>query len=295
MTRILVIGRSGQVAMALAELGRKDQGLTVTTLGRPEIDLALPALVRQAIAVRRPDVVVNAAAFTAVDRAEAEETLAMRINCDGAAAAAAAADAIGASFVQLSTDYVFSGDKDGPYVEDDSPAPLGAYGRSKLAGEQAVRAANPQALILRASWIFSPFGHNFVRTMLRLGGDRDVVRVVDDQAGNPTSALDLAAAILRLAPVIGAAPGDGAILHLCGSGATTWCGLAREVFRASAARGGPAPEVEAIATADYPTAARRPANSRLDCSAFRQRFGFALGPWQEAVAATVARLLSTTA
>ncbi len=152
-------------------------------------------------------------------------------------------------------------------------------------------AAHPQALIFRTSWVYSPFGANFVKTMLRIGKDRDVVRVVADQQGNPTSAIDIADAILRLAPGLGSTPAGG-IYHLCGSGSTTWCGLAQAIFAESGKLGGPAPRVEAITTAEYPTPARRPANSRMDTAAFTARFGFALRPWPDAVAETVARLLA---
>jgi dTDP-4-dehydrorhamnose reductase len=291
--RLVVTGRHGQVARALALVAEGDPAVTVTAIGRPELDLGRPDTVAAALGAARPDVVVNAAAFTAVDRAEAEEDAAMQINRDGAAAVAGAARALGARLIHLSTDYVFSGDKAGPYVETDAVGPLGAYGRSKLAGEQAVRQANPGALILRTAWVFSPFGTNFVNTMLRIGRERPQVRVVDDQVGNPTSALDLAAAILRLTQLLEGDSGD--TYHLCGEGDVTWCGFAREIFRASAEFGGPAPEVVAITTADYPTAARRPRNSRLDCSRFRSHFGFGLGPWQVATRDTVRRLLAQPA
>jgi dTDP-4-dehydrorhamnose reductase len=190
-------------------------------------------------------------------------------------------------FIHLSTDYVYPGDKSLPYVESDATGPLGVYGQSKLAGEIAVRAAHPSPLILRTSWVYSPFGGNFVKTMLRLAKDRPVLSVVDDQLGNPTSALDLADAILRILPALGA----GGTYHLCGSGETTWCGFARGIFDASRELGGPSPEVRAITTADYPTAARRPQNSRMSMAAFEARFGFRLRHWREATAETVARLL----
>jgi dTDP-4-dehydrorhamnose reductase len=209
------------------------------------------------------------------------------VNRDGAAAAAAAAARLGVPFIHLSTDYVYPGDKTAPYVEDDATGPLGVYGQSKLAGEVAVRDAHPSPLILRTSWVYSPFGANFVKTMLRVSKDRPVLSVVDDQIGNPTSAMDIADAILRLAPGLE----TGGTYHLCGSGDVTWCGFAREIFALSAARGGPHPEVKAITTAEYPTPARRPANSRMSMAGFEARFGFRLRPWQDALAETVARLV----
>lgn len=289
MTRILVLGRSGQLAQALAERVQHHPGLNLSRLGRPEFDLAHPERVAAKIAAHRPDVIVNAAAYTAVDRAEQDAAAAFAVNRDGAAAAAAAAEALGLPFVHLSTDYVYSGDKPEPYVETDATGPLGVYGRSKLAGEAAVRAAHAASLILRTSWVFSPFGGNFVKTMLRLGAERDELAVVDDQHGNPTSALDLADAILRIAPGLG----DGGTYHLSNEGSTSWCGFARHIFATSRTAGGPAPHVRAIASADYPTPARRPANSRLSTEAFSRRFGFGLRPWREAVDDTVRRLLGS--
>ena len=291
MMRLLVTGRNGQVATSLAERAAAHPGIEVLALGRPELDLENPATVEAAIAAARPDLVVNAAAYTAVDKAESDSGRAFAANRDGAAAAARAAARLGVPVIHLSTDYVYPGDKPSPYVESDATGPSSVYGQSKLEGEQAVMAAHPQALIFRTSWVYSPFGANFVKTMLRIGKDRDVVRVVADQHGNPTSAIDIADAILSLAPGLGGTAAGG-IYHLCGSGSTTWCGLAQAIFAESGKLGGPAPRVEAITTAEYPTPARRPANSRMDTAAFTARFGFALRPWPDAVAETVARLLA---
>jgi dTDP-4-dehydrorhamnose reductase len=285
--RLMVIGQNGQVASALLERGEGLRGIDVVVAGRPELDLANPASVDRAVAALRPDLVVNAAAYTAVDKAEQEPDMAFVVNRDGAAAVARASARLGVPFIHLSTDYVYAGDKSSSYVETDAVGPLCIYGRSKLAGEGAVRAAHPSPLILRTSWVYSPFGNNFVKTMLRVGRERPSLGVVDDQSGNPTSALDIADAILRIAPGLGA----GGTYHLCGGGETTWCGFAREIFALSAARGGPNPEVKAITTAEYPTPARRPANSRMSMAAFEQRFGFRLRPWQDALAETVARLV----
>lgn len=285
--RILVIGRNGQLASALIEKAAAWPGVELIALGRPELDLGHLASIGPAIAGLRPDLVVNAAAYTAVDRAEQEPEKAFAVNRDGAAAAAAAAARLEIPFIQVSTDYVFPGTKPEPHVETDATGPLSVYARSKFEGERAVRLAHPAALILRSSWIYSPFGANFVKTMLRIGKDLAEVSVVDDQTGNPTSALDLASAILHIAPGLDA----GGIYHLCGSGDVTWCGFAREIFALSKAQGGPGPKVKAITTAEYPTPARRPANSRMSTDGFAARFGFRLRPWQEGLAETVARLI----
>ena len=286
--RVLVTGRNGQVATALLERGAGMPSVEIIAMGRPELDLEDTASVIRAIAAARPEAVVNAAAYTAVDKAEQEAEKAFAINRDGAAAGAAAAAKLGIPFVHLSTDYVYAGHKPSPYVEEDPTGPLGVYGQSKLAGEIAVSEAHPSPLILRTSWVYSPFGANFVKTMLRLAKDRPVLSVVDDQHGNPTSALDIADAILRILPGLSA----GGTYHLCGSGDITWCGFARGIFEASRAVGGPSPEVRAITTADYPTAARRPQNSRMSMDAFEARFGFRLRHWREATAETVARLIA---
>ncbi len=291
MIRLLVTGRNGQVATSLAERAAAHAGIEVIAIGRPELDLERPETVGPAILAAKPDLVVNAAAYTAVDKAESEAERAFAANRDGAAAAAAAAQALGVPFIHLSTDYVYPGSKPEPYVESDATGPLGVYGRSKLEGEQAVRAAHPDAIILRTSWVYSPFGANFVKTMLRIGKDRGVVKVVDDQQGNPTSAIDIADAILRIAPGLIAAPRQGGTYNFCGTGGTTWCGFARHIFLCSEKLGGPAPRVEAITTIEFPTPARRPQNSRMDMRAFTARFGFAMRPWQEAAAETIARLL----
>ena len=294
MIRIAVTGRHGQLASSLAERAALSPEIEVIALGRPALDLEHPADVAAAIGAARPHLVVNAAAYTAVDKAEAEPDRAFAVNRDGAAAVAAAAAALYVPLIHLSTDYIFPGSKPGPHVETDATGPLNVYGASKLAGEIAVAAAHPGAVILRTSWVYSPFGTNFVKTMLRLGRDRPVLEIVDDQWGNPTGALDLADAILRLAPRLVAGGAPFGTFHLAGDGATTWCGLARYIFDLSHALGGPRPLVVPIATADYPTPARRPANSRLDCTAFAATFGFSLGPWRAGVGAVVPRLLAGT-
>ena len=265
--------------------------VNVVAVGRPQLDFENTATIYPVLAEARPDFIVNAAAYTAVDQAEGEPQRAFAVNRDGAAAVAAAAWRLAIPLIHLSTDYVFSGDKETPYVESDETGPLGIYGKSKLAGESAVRTEDPDALILRTSWVYSPFGSNFVKTMLRLAGERPELRVVDDQAGTPTSALDLADAILGIVPLIRNLEGAGTTLHIAGAGAASWCGLAKQALETSRAMGGPWADVAPIATAEYPTTVQRPANSRLDSSAFAARFGITLPDWRSGVEVTVRRLL----
>lgn len=288
--RLLVTGRNGQMAQAMLDRAGRFPAISVVALGRPRLDLENAATIYPALAEARPDVIVNAAAYTAVDKAESDAQRAFAINRDGAAAVADAARKLAVPLIHLSTDYVFSGSKTSAYVESDEPGPLGVYGKSKLAGELAVRSANPSALIFRTSWVYSRFGSNFVKTMLRLAGERPVLRVVDDQVGSPTSALDLAEAILRIASRAG--DGAGAIFHVAGSGSVSWCGLARHVFEVSRLAGGPVAEVGPISTSEYPTLARRPANSSLDTAAFVARFGHSLPDWRAGVEETVRRIMA---
>lgn len=292
--RLLIAGWQGQLARSLVDLAPGQPDIDALAVGRPALDLCEPASIARAMTDFRPDVIINTAAYTAVDKAESEPEQAFALNRDGARMLAEAATRCGAAIVHVSTDYVFDGTKPSPYVEDDATGPLGVYGRSKLEGEMAVRAAAPRHAIVRTAWVHSAGGTNFVRTMLRLAGDRPVVRVVDDQIGTPTYAPHLAEAILALARRLATAPEASphwGIYHAAGSGAVTWCGLAREVFRVSAALGGPSAAVEAITTADYPTPAKRPANSRLDCSRLAEWHGIRLPDWQAGVGAGVARLV----
>ncbi|MFN3291867.1 MAG: dTDP-4-dehydrorhamnose reductase [Gemmobacter sp.] len=271
--RVLVFGQTGQVARALARAARP--GLEIVTKGRAETDLEHPETCAAAIAARRWDAVVNAAAYTAVDRAEGDAARAMAVNAAAPGAMAAACAARGIPFLHISTDYVFDGSGDAPWRPDDAPAPLNAYGRSKLAGEIAVRAAGGAAAILRTSWVFSADGANFVRTMLRLGAERPALRVVDDQWGGPTPAAAIAEALLTMAGAL-AEGAPGGTWHLAGAPPTTWARFARETF---ALAGRPC-TVEPIATADYPTPARRPLNSRLDCATLTADFGITPPDWR---------------
>ena len=287
--RILVIGQEGQLSQSLAEYATKRTSLDLHAVGRPQIDLEQPETIADQIGAYRPDIVINAAAYTAVDKAESEPEKAFAINRDGAAATARAAASVNAGFVHISTDYVFDGRKAEPYVEQDATGPLNVYGRSKLEGELAVLAAHPRALVLRTSWVFSPFGSNFVKTMLRVGVERPLLRVVNDQIGNPTSALDLASTILGVASLLRDQPGG--LYHLSGTGSTSWYEFADFIFEESRKHGGPSPALEAIPSSEYKTPAQRPANSRLNCDAFVARFGITLRPWREAVSETITRCL----
>jgi len=260
------------------------------------LDLAEPSGIAAALAAARPDVVVNAAAYTGVDKAESERDLAFAVNGAGAGAVATAARALGVPLIHISTDYVFDGSKPAAYVETDPTAPLGVYGASKLAGEQAVLAAYPGAVICRTAWVYSPFGANFVKTMLRLAETREELGVVADQIGNPTSALDIADAVLTLARRLKDDPAaETGIFHMSGSGEASWADLAEAIFGASAAHGGPTARVRRITTADYPTPAPRPANSRLDCRKLAEVHGLSLPDWRPSLAAVVARLTQENA
>ncbi|MDE2301015.1 MAG: dTDP-4-dehydrorhamnose reductase [Sphingomonadales bacterium] len=292
--RIAVTGGPGQLVLSMLERG-PGCGHEVIAVGPPALDLAAPddVAILAALAEARPEAIVNAAAHTAVDKAESEHALAFAINGAGAGAVARAALRLGVPLVQISTDYVFAGDQPAPYTEDDQTGPTGVYGASKLAGEEAVLASGADAAILRTAWVYSPFGANFVKTMLRLAAGRDELGVVADQCGNPTSALDLAEAAMRVAANLGARPDAGlrGVFHATGSGEASWADFAEEIFAAARAHGGPSARVRRITTAEYPTPARRPANSRLDCGKLAARHGVRFPDWRASTAAVVARLV----
>ena len=281
MARLLVVGRTGQVGSALAA-ALPATGWAFASMEAPELDLTDAASIAAAIEASRPDVVVNAAAYTAVDAAETNPHLAHAINATGPGLLAAAAAAAGAAILHFSTDYVFDGSR-GPWREDDATAPLGVYGASKLAGEQAVAAANPRHIILRTSWVCSATGGNFLKTMLRLGASRDELRVVADQQGAPTFADDLADAVVRLVPRLMAGEGCG-LFHLTGAPWTTWHGFAEAILAGQPVR------VLPITTAEYPTPARRPADSRLDCARITAVHGIVPADWRGGMARAVAAL-----
>ena len=277
---IVVFGGNGQLGQELARAAVTN-GIPLTAVGRSSVEIADRAAVERALGTLRPSLVVNAAAYTKVDQAETDVEAAERGNALGPGILAAACAAAGVPLVHISTDYVFDGMKAGPYVETDRIAPLGVYGRTKAAGEQAVRAALGHHVILRTAWVYGEFGTNFLKTMVRLARERDELRVVADQSGCPTSTRDLAAAILRIAPRLAAGEPVWGTYHFAGKGTTTWHGFAQRIVAAQAPLTGRSPSVVAIATADYPTRALRPANSAFDCSRFADVFGLHARPWTE--------------
>lgn len=281
---ILVFGKTGQVARELRAVA--PVMAPIIALGREEADLAVPGACATAIDHYAPTAVINAAAYTAVDRAEDEEELATQINGAAPAEMAIACAARNIPFVHLSTDYVFDGGSDAPWRPDDPVAPISAYGRSKLAGEQGVAVAGGRYAILRTSWVFSAHGQNFVKTMLRLGGERDQLRVVADQIGGPTPAASIARACLTIADQLANDRGKSGTYHFAGAPDVSWAGFARAIFAQAAL----ACDVADIGTADYPTPARRPANSRLDCSATQAVFGIKQPDWQGGLAAVLQEL-----
>ncbi|WP_164661988.1 dTDP-4-dehydrorhamnose reductase [Tropicibacter sp. Alg240-R139] len=267
---ILVFGQTGQVARELAMY----EG--VTCLDRTMADLEDPDACAAVIAVRRPDAVINAAAYTAVDKAEEVEARATMINGDAPGAMARACAHLGIPFVTISTDYVFSGAGDQPWQVDDPTGPLGVYGRSKLKGEQAVHAAGGAYAILRTSWVVSAHGHNFVKTMLRLGAERDALTIVGDQIGGPTPARDIAAACIEMARQLATDPAKSGVYHFAGAPDVSWADFARETFAVA----GLSCAVTDIPSSDYPTPAKRPLNSRLDCATLGTVFGIKRPDWR---------------
>jgi dTDP-4-dehydrorhamnose reductase len=291
--KIAVTGVTGQVSQSLVDRGFT-LGHDIVAIGRPALDLLDPASIMQALAHEKPSVIVSAAAYTAVDKAETESEMAHAINAKGAGAIAEAARALGIPLIHLSTDYVFDGDLDRPYRESDTANPTGVYGASKLAGEKMVLDRyGDNTAILRIAWVYSPFGNNFVKTMLRLAKVRPEIGVVDDQIGNPTSALSIADGILQVAGNLAGndAPGLRGIFHMTSHGTASWADFAEYIFLQNAAlTGSDLPVVRRISTADYPTPARRPKNSQLDCKLIFERHGVALPEWRHAVRVVLERL-----
>lgn len=288
---ILLFGAGGQLGQELFARATF-RSVPLQALTRAEIDIADEAAIRGAIARARPSVIVNAAAYTKVDKAESEPDAARRANAIAPALLARAARAADAALVHISTDYVFDGSKTGAYTEADPVSPLGVYGRSKAEGEDAVRAALPRHLIVRTSWVYGAYGHNILKTVLRLAAERDELRFVADQRGCPTSTHDLAEAILGIAPRLAAREPLSGTYHFAGTGATTWHGFVERVVAAQAAFTGRRPRVIPITTADYPTPAHRPANSELASGLFAATFGIRAEPWERQVEATVTQLLT---
>lgn len=291
---ILVTGGTGQLARSLSVAG----GAKVRVIGRPELDFDAPERISATLAAIAPRMIVNAAAYTAVDRAETEPEAADRANHLGPAILARYCAEAGIPLIHVSTDYVFDGTKGAPYVETDVTHPMGVYGATKLAGEQAVLAENPRTIVLRTAWVYAAEGKNFVLTMLNAAKRLPKLRVVADQVGNPTNADDLAQAIVTIATLVdrdGWSDSYRGVFHASGEGDTSWHGLAEAVFRHAATHGLAAPEVEAITTAEWPTPAHRPADSRLDCSALAATFGHRLPHWEASLSRTIDAVFARTA
>ncbi len=291
MTRpILVTGGTGQLASALGT------SAGVVRVGRPEFDFDRPETIEAAFRAAAPRLVVNAAAYTAVDAAESDADAAYRANRDGPAILARLCARADIPLIHVSTDYVFDGLKPSPYVETDPVAPQGVYGASKLAGEEAVLASGAKAIVLRTAWVYAATGKNFVRTMLAVGKTRPRLTVVGDQRGCPTTAIDLADAILAIVARLDATGWQSdysGVFHAAGSGETTWHGLAVATFEEAGRHGANVPEVAPIRTADWPTPAKRPANLRLDCSKLHDVFGVRLPHWRDSLTRTVDTIFST--
>ncbi|MCX7372517.1 MAG: dTDP-4-dehydrorhamnose reductase [Alphaproteobacteria bacterium] len=290
MKRILFTGAAGQVGGALAT-ALPARGFTALPTTRDSLDFDRPESITAAFHAARPDAVVSAAAWTAVDAAESNEAAAFRANAEGPAQLAAVCAAAGIPLIHISTDYVFAGDKPEPYTEADPTGPVSAYGRSKLAGEWGVLAANPRTIVLRTAWVYAATGKNFLRSMLALGATRPELRIVADQQGNPTASADLADAIgdVLLQLRDGWRDEYRGIFHATAQGDTTWHGFAAAIFEASA---GPRPALHPITTAEYPTPARRPANSRLDGAKLQQVFGVRLPHWRQGLARVMQEVTS---
>jgi len=293
--RMVVTGKTGQLARALQERAA-GHGAQIIAVGRPELDLTDPNPSLGLIEAARPDLIISAAAYTAVDKAEDEPDLAFAINAEGPRALSDTATRLGVPLIQISTDYVFDGTKPTPWVETDAPVPRSVYGASKLAGERAVLGASPGNIVIRVGWVYSPFGANFAKTMLRLAGDRDTLRIVADQVGGPSSALDLADGVLSVARNVLAEPRRAdlrGVFHMGAGGEASWADFAEEIFAWLDARTGRRVQVERITTAEYPTKARRPANSRLDSTKLAQVHGVRMPPWRASVAPILQRLVET--
>ncbi len=284
--KILVTGANGQVGHCLQQQ-LQAKGWDYVALTRNELDISDARAVEKHVAEIKPTVIINAAAYTAVDKAEQEKEIAYAINRDGPANLARAAKSINAAILHISTDYVFAGDAEGSYREDAPTAPQGVYGQSKLDGEQAVIAANDKHIILRTAWVFGEHGNNFVKTMIRLGRTRDTLGIVADQEGGPTYAGDIAAALLQIAQQYAENKTiSWGTYHFSGLPHISWFGFAKQIFaevQQAEIYDKPIPQLNAITTADYPTPAKRPANSKLDCNKLEQAFGIAPSNWQSAL------------
>lgn len=287
--KILVFGSGGQVGREVCRAARPGR-YTILPLDRRVLDITDSAGVDAILTREAPDLAINLAAYTTVDRAESEPDIAWAVNCAGAAHIAAACGEKATPLIHLSTDYVFDGRKVGPYREEDAVNPLGVYGRSKEAGERAVRAALGQHVILRTAWVYGAFGANFVKTMLRLAVERPALRVVADQRGCPTAAADIAAALIVIAGHIERGEVKWGTYHFAGDEAVSWHGFAEAIVDLAAPRLATPPQIEPITTAQYPTPARRPMNSVLDCSKISETFGISSSPWRRSLATVIQEL-----
>ncbi len=294
--KILVIGSNGQLGWELCRRG-KNNGFDITPLDIPEFDITDPVAVNKA--VKQPDIslVINASAYTAVDRAESEPELAFAINRDGPAYLASSCAEAGIPLIHISTDYVFDGTKEGPYLETDPVSPMGVYGKSKAEGEAKVREILKEHIIIRTAWLYGIHGNNFVKTMLRLGKEKETLRVVADQYGCPTCAADLAEAILTIAGQIkGRHNIPWGTYHYCGEGKTTWHGFAEKIFELAGQYDSLLiKKVEPVTTAEYPTPSKRPLNSVMDCTALTKNFGVSPTQWQESLASMIKNMFSGNA
>jgi dTDP-4-dehydrorhamnose reductase len=293
--QVLLFGAAGQLGHEL-NLRLQTAGYAVTALSRQQLDFSdLPA-VRELVRQCQPRWIINAAAYTAVDKAEQEVQLAQTLNADLPALLAEEAKRLGAALLHYSTDYVFNGRASRPYLETDATDPVSVYGRSKRDGELGLQASGARHLVLRTSWVVGAHGQNFLKTMLRLGAERDVLRVVADQQGAPTSAADLAETLAHIARALACDPdAPTGTFHFSNAGQTTWADFATEIFRLSAACGGPDARIEPIATADYPTPARRPAYSLLSTDRIRTLYGVTPRPWQDAISDIIDELIPSRA
>jgi dTDP-4-dehydrorhamnose reductase len=289
---ILVFGGSGQLGQELSRLSSA-RGIPLTALAHAQVDIADPAAVAVALARHAPALVINAAAYTKVDFAEVEIEQARVANQIGPGVLADHCNTMDLPLVHISTDYVFDGTKPTPYLETDPARPINAYGKTKAAGDDAVRDRLARHVIIRTGWVYGEFGRNFLKTVVDLAQVKDELRIVADQSGGPTSTRILADAILRIAPRLSGAEALWGTYHFSGAGTTTWHGFASRIVAAQAPLTGRYPKVEAITTAEYPTRARRPANAALDCSMFAQVFGFSAGPWTEEVDATTRAVVAS--
>lgn len=280
---VLVVGGNGQLATALKQR-EMIAGHRIIAVGRPAMDLARTETIEKTIVELNPALVINAAAYTAVDKAESEADMANAVNATGVGVLGQICARNDIPVIHISTDYVFDGKAKTPYRPDDATAPQGVYGRSKTRGEVELRAANEQHLIFRTAWVFGEHGNNFLKTMLRLAITNDQIRVVDDQFGTPTYAADLATGLAEIAAQILSHPDDiqWGTYHLTNSGETTWCGFAREIFKCSTSENAPSPRIIGITTEEYPTPAARPAYSILDCASTKEHFGVDLPDWKDA-------------